>query len=649
MREMVDQLNIWAYEYYVLDAPTVADTTYDALYDRLVELEKTTGVILPDSPTQRVGGAVLTSFTQHTHLKPLYSLDKAQSFNELASWVEKVNAAVGDVTFTVELKYDGLTISATYDNGQLILASTRGNGTVGEVVTQQVKTIKSVPLTIPHTGLIEIQGEAIMRLSALAAYNAKFPENALKNARNGAAGAIRNLDPKVTASRNLDVVFYSVGERGDVDIASQTQLVEFLHQNKFKTNNVFKVARNFDEIKAIIEQIAIDRPTYDFLIDGVVIKVDDFALREELGYTAKFPKWAVAFKFDAEEVTTRLNSVTWQVGRTGKLTPTANLEAVELCGATIRRATLNNYSDILRKQLSVGSLVYIRRSNDVIPEVLGLAEATPDSSAIEKPTHCPACGSPLVEYGAHIFCPNTLNCPPQVVGRLTHYCSKSACDIDGVSDKTIAVFTEKLNVHSPLDLYSLTASQFDGIEGFKDKKVGNLLGSIANSKSVKLPNFIYALGIDNVGIVTARDLAAKFGSVARLAAATKEELASIDQIGDIVAESIVEFFQNDANRSLIEGLKNHGIDPVAEVRELTGAFAGKTVVLTGSLASLTRGQAAKLIEEQGGTVNASVSKSVNLVVAGTDAGSKLEKATKLGIEVINEQQFLQILDISVEK
>jgi DNA ligase (NAD+) len=337
------------------------------------------------------------------------------------------------------------------------------------------------------------------------------------------------------------------------------------------------------------------------------------------------------------------------VGRTGKLTPTANLEAVELCGATIRRATLNNYSDILRKQLSLNSLVYIRRSNDVIPEVLGLAEGTPNSIAIEKPTHCPACGSELVEYGAHIFCPNTLNCSPQVVGRLTHYCSKSACDIDGVSDKTIAVFTEKLNVHSPLDLYSLKAEQFDGIEGFKDKKVGNLLSSIASSKNVKLPNFIYALGIDNVGIVTARDLAAKFGSVSALAAATKDELAAIDQIGDIVAESIVEFFQSDANRSLIEGLKNYGIDPVAQVRESTGVFAGRTVVLTGSLASLTRGQAAKLIEEQGGTVNASVSKSVNLVVAGTDAGSKLEKATKLGIEVIDEQQFLQILDISVEK
>ena len=649
MQQMVDQLNKWAYEYYVLDNPSVPDTTYDALYDQLV-LEQQTGVILPDSPTQRVGGEPLKEFVQHAHLQKLYSLDKAQSFNELETWVNKVNKAVGQVDFSVELKYDGLTICCLYQDGKLVMATTRGNGVVGEVVTEQVKTIKSVPLVIDYKGKIELCGEGYMKLSALEKYNKKYPQNALKNARNAAAGSIRNLDPKETAKRNLDVVFYSNGYSDETfTVNSQMRLVDFLQSNNFKTNYVCQKASNFDQIKQIVNQIADMRPNLDFLIDGVVIKVDDFEVRNQLGFTDKFPKWAVAYKFDAEQVVTTLNSVDWQVGRTGKLTPTANLAPVELCGATIKRATLNNFGDITRKNLSVGSKVFIRRSNDVIPEVLGLAQVGETSSAITKPTRCPACNSLLVEYGAHLFCTNHLGCKPQIVSRLTHYCSKNACDIEGVSDKTMEVLVDKLGVTNPADLYKLTVENFfdnNGnslFEGFAIKKVNNLLDSIIKSKTVSLANFIYALGIDNVGTVTAKDLAKTFKSVDALANSTVEQLLQIDQIGEVVAQSIFDFFHDDVNAQIVDNLKAQGINPTLQQTTSQGVFSGKKVVLTGSLSTLTRSQAGKLITDNGGELSSSVSKSVNLVVVGADAGSKLAKAQQLGIQIVDESQFLQML------
>lgn len=637
MQQMVDQLNKWAYEYYVMDNPTVADTTYDALYDQLVLLEKQTGVILPDSPTRRVGGEPLKSFVQHRHLKRLYSLDKVQSFGELKEWVEKVQRELGQVEFTVELKYDGLTINATYSNGEFVGAATRGNGTVGEDVTEQVKTIRSVPLKIPFKGKCEIRGEGIMRLSQLNRYNASHPNDTLKNARNAAAGAIRNLNPKVTAERNLDVVFYSEGYTEGLNVASQTELVEFLKQQGMATNYVSEVCNTYEEIRKVIEKIGEERSKLDFLIDGVVIKVNDFALREDLGYTDKFPKWAVAYKFDAEQVTTTLLDVDWQVGRTGKITPIAKLDPVELCGATIRRATLNNFGDITRKKLKIGSLAYIRRSNDVIPEVLGAADD--GGTTIEKPTVCPACGSVLQEVGAHLYCVNAEHCRPQIVARISHYCSKNACDIDGISDKTIETLVDNLGLRSVADLYELTVDDVKNLEGFKDKKANNLITAIENSKKVGLAQFIFALGLDNVGTVTAKDLAAKFGSVERLSKARAEELADIDGIGDVVADGIVQYFAESQNMDIIARLKEHGIDPTYEVRQTNGVFSGKKVVLTGSLSNYTRSQAGKIIEENGGELSSTVSKSVNLVVAGTDAGSKLDKAKALNIEIIDEAEF----------
>lgn len=641
MQEIVKQLNQWAYEYYVLDKPTVADTQYDALYDQLVLLEKQTGVVLPDSPTHRVGGEPLKNFVQHKHLKRLYSLDKVQSFGELQEWMQKVNKAVGEVEFTVELKYDGLTINVTYEDGNFAGAATRGNGIVGEDVTEQIKTIKTVPLSIPFKGKCELQGEGIMRLSALEKYNREHPKDILKNARNAAAGAIRNLDPKVTAQRNLDVVFYSNGYEEGLQVHSQTQLVKFLQENGMLTNYVFKRAKTFEEVKAVINYIGEKRSSFDFLIDGVVIKINDFAVREKLGYTDKFPKWAIAYKFDAEQVTTKLNQVEWQVGRTGKLTPIGKLDAVELCGATIRRATLNNFGDILRKKLKTNALVFVRRSNDVIPEVLGAAEE--GGEEIVKPTVCPACGFPLQEVGANLYCVNAENCRPQIVARLSHYCEKGACDIEGLSDKTVNLMVDKLDVRSVADLYRLTKEQLLTLEGFKDKKAQNVVDAVEKSKNVALPQFIYALGLDNVGTVTAKDLAAMFGSVDNLQKATMEQLTSIDGIGDVVAEGIVQYFKESQNLEIIRQLKEAGINPQMHLQEKKGPFLGKKVVLTGSLSHYTRSEASKIIESLGGEVSSTVSKTVNLVVAGEDAGSKLQKAQSLGIEIIDEQQFDSIV------
>lgn len=642
MQQIVDQLNKWAYEYYVLDKPSVADTTYDALYDQLVLLEKQTGIILSDSPTRRVGGAPLKGFVQHTHKRRLYSFDKVQSFGELKEWVEKITKELGDVEFTAELKYDGLTINVTYRDGEFVGASTRGNGIVGEDVSEQVKTIRSVPLTIPFKGECEIRGEGIIRLSQLNKYNASHPNDVLKNARNAAAGAIRNLNPKITAERNLDVVFHGVGYEDGADINSQTEMVDFLKKQGMLSNHIFAKCKNFEELRSVIEKIGAERSNLDFLIDGVVITVNDYALREELGYTEKFPKWAIAYKFDAEQVTTTLQDVEWQVGRTGKLTPIGKLEAVELCGATIRRATLNNFGDITRKKLKKGALVFVRRSNDVIPEVLGAADA--NGETIDKPQTCPSCGAILQEVGAHLYCVNAEHCRPQIVARISHYCSKNACDIDGISDKTIEALVDNLGVHSVADLYDLTYDDVMTLEGFKDKKATNVIKAIENSKRVELAQYIFALGLDNVGSVTAKDLAARFGSVKNLSKATVSELVAIDGVGDIVAEGIVQYFIERQNMDIIERLKDKGIDPKYQIVEKAGVFSGKKVVLTGSLSKYTRSQAGKLIEERGGELSSTVSKSVNLVIAGEDAGSKLDKAKALGIEIIDEARFIELLN-----
>lgn len=638
MEELVEKLNKYAYEYYVLDNPTVSDGQYDKLYDELVALEKAEGRVLASSPTRRIGGEPVKEFTPHTHRNKLYSLDKRNSYDELKEWDEKIKKAAGEaVEYTLEYKLDGLTLCLTYENGMFKSAATRGNGSVGEDVTAQVSTVKSIPLEIPFKGFVEVQGEGIMRLSALEAYN-RTAKEPLKNARNGVAGAIRNLDPKVTAARNLDIVFYNVNfVEGGERPTSQKGCIDFLKSNYFKTEKLFS-STDIDEIIAEIERV--DKSALDFLIDGMVIKVNDFALREKLGYTDKFPRWAVAYKFEAEEAVTVLKDVVWQVGRTGKLTPLGKLEPVELCGATIKKATLNNFGDIERKKIKIGSSVFIRRSNDVIPEILGVAEELGGKEVV-APKHCPACGTETVVVGANLFCPNEYGCKPQICGRIEYFCSKPCMDIDGVSEKTVERLHDVLGVNKSADLYRLKKDDLERIEGFKDKKISNFLRSVENSKNAKLASFINALGIPNVGRKTAEDLAEIYGSTGALMAASVEELTAIRDVGEIVAKSIVDFFAK--HKETIAEFKLLGIDPRYVARVGGGKFEGMNVVLTGKI-SMPRAQAQALIEENGGKAQSSVTKETNLVIAGEDAGSKLTKAQALGIKIIDEAEFKRMLD-----
>ena len=641
MKELIALLNRYAKEYYELDNPTVSDMEYDALYYELVELEKEYGT-LPDSPTHRIGGAPLKEFIPYKHKLKLYSLDKAKGDEELEAYFIRLEKMLGFIPeMTVEHKFDGLTLSITYKGGELVTASTRGDGTTGETVTAQVKTIRSVPLTIPYKGEIEIQGEGLMRLSSLRKYNetASVP---LKNARNGVAGAIRNLDPKITAKRNLDFVAYNVGYCSENIFNSQTEVHDFLIKNGFLCDDVFSVVKTVDEAKKAINKIEENRQNLDFLIDGAVLKVNKLNLREELGFTEKFPRWALAYKFEAEEVTTLLKDVVWQVSRTRKLNPLAVLEPVELMGVTVKRATLNNFSDIQKKGIKLNSRVFIRRSNDVIPEITGLAELTPESKDINKPEVCPACGAPVKEEGAFLYCTNPEKCAPAIVATLDHFAQKSCMDIDGFSEKTAELLYNEFGIKYPYQLYDLKPEDLMKLDGFKQKKAQNLINGIEKSKEVTLDRFIFALGIPTIGKKTATQLADAFGSIEKLKTATAEELCKLDDFGGVMAENVVKFFSEQENTEQIEKLFERGVK-VINTENKEGIFSGKNVVLTGSLSHYTRSVAADLIKKNGGKVSDSVSKSVNLVIAGEAAGSKLEKARKLGTEIWDEAKFVEML------
>ena len=655
MRRLVDRLNEWAYRYYTLDDPVVSDAEYDRLYDELVRLEAETGERLPDSPTRRVGGAVLPGFEPHTHLARLWSMGKAQSIEALEEWAaraEKLRAdavaaggALPPITYVVEHKFDGLTVNLTYEGGQLVGAATRGNGVVGEEILPQVMTIRSIPLKIPFAGRMEVHGEGFMRISVLEKYNETAKEP-LKNPRNAAAGALRNLDPNVTASRRLDACFYDVGFiEGRPPFKSQHEMLDFLRENRFPVSGCEIDAKNLTEAIAAVRQIEESRGGLDYDIDGAVIKIDDYATRDALGTTDKFPRWAVAYKFEAEEMTTLLEDVTWQIGRTGKLTPVARVSPVELAGATVRQATLNNWQDILRKRVRVGARVWIRRSNEVIPEIMGrVDEFSDDEHDIEKPGVCPACGAALIERGAHLYCPNRDGCKPQIVMRLSHFASRDAMDIDTFSEKTAAQLVDAGLLQEADQLYALTKEPLCALERFGEKKAENLLAAIEKSKRCRLNSFIYAVGIPNIGTKTARDLADRFGSVDALRAATREELLTIDDVGEIVADSIVGFFADPANARLVDALLAAGVAPEWETKDTAGGpFAGMTVVVTGTLSSMGRAEAEEAIRDAGGKAAGSVSKKTSLVVAGEAAGSKLTKAQSLGVRVIGEEEFLRML------
>lgn len=649
MRQLVDRLNETAYQYYTLDAPTVSDKEWDAMYDELVKLENETGERLPDSPTRRVGGAVLAGFEPHTHLAPLWSMGKAQSIEELEAWAKRAEKLMKETDlpepeYVVEHKFDGLTINLTYEDGRLVGAATRGNGVTGEEILAQAMTIRSIPLSIPFMGRMEVHGEGFMRISALEEYN-KTAKEPLKNPRNAAAGALRNLDPAVTASRRLDACFYDVGYIEGKTFASQREMMDFLEENRFPVSKYEAYCPTLEKAIEEVRRIEQTRGELDYMIDGAVIKICDFATRGALGYTDKFPRWAVAYKFEAEEVTTLLENVTWQIGRTGKLTPLAHVEPVELAGATVRRATLNNWTDIQRKRVRIGARVWIRRSNEVIPEIMGrVDEFVEGERDVEKPTVCPECGSPLEERGAHIFCPNRDGCRSQIVMRLTHFASRDAMDIDTFSEKTAAQLVDAGLIQEADQLYSLTAEQLSGLERFGQKKAENLVKAIEKSKNRRLGAFIHAIGIPNIGVKSARDLAEKFGSVDAIRNASRDALLEIDDVGEIVADSILGFFADQANLRLVDALLAAGVRPEApQAKNEGGAFEGMTVVVTGTLESLSRAQAEEAIRERGGKAAGSVSQKTSLVVAGEAAGSKLTKAQSLGVKVIGEDEFLEML------
>lgn len=647
MRELVELLNKYAYEYYVLDAPTVSDAEYDKLYDELKALEEELLFVLPDSPTKRVGAGPLKEFKPYTHKERLYSLDKAQSAEELKAFFVRVEKAVGCFPeFTVEHKFDGLTLSLTYENGKLVRGATRGDGVTGEEVTEQIKTIRTVPLTIPFKGTVEVQGEGIMRFSAFDEYNltASVP---LKNPRNAAAGAIRNLDPAETAKRKLDFFAYNIGYHEGIRFDSQRSMRDFIIENGFLYGKRFDVVGSEEEAEKAILAIENERDSLDYLIDGAVVKVDSVSIREELGYTEKFPRWALAYKYKANETTTILKNVLWQVSRTSKINPLAELEPVELGGATIKRATLNNYDDILKKGVKIGSRVLIRRSNDVIPEIMGVYEAHDDDKEILPPEVCPACGYPVRREGAFYYCTNKTGCAPQIVSMLDHFADKQCMDIDGFSEKTAEQLYNELGVRTPDALYDLTEADLQGLEGFKDKKISNLLESVSRSKHTTLDRFIFALGIPNIGKKTAKQLADHFKTLDALRRGTREEIALLDDFGLITADSVVGFFEDADKSAAVDRLLSKGIVISEPKAAPEGPFSGKTVVLTGSLSRFKRSEAQKLIVSLGGAVADSVSSRVNLVVVGSDAGSKLQKAVKLGIEIIDEEKFSEIVDNSL--
>lgn len=652
IEELVEELNKYAYEYYVLGNSSVTDKDYDKKYYELVDLEKETGYKLPYSPTQRVGDVILPEFKKYTHKARLWSLDKAQTLEEIREWhnrnvkfLEEYNRTSDEelppLKYILTKKFDGLTINLSYDeNGVLVTGATRGTGAIGEDVTAQVKTIKSIPLKIDCHDFLEIHGEAIMTTEAFEKYNSEA-ETPLKNLRNGAAGALRNLNVAETAKRNLSAFFYDVGYKEGAPFKTYIEMLNFIKTKGFPMDDYIRECKTLDEIQKEIDYIRDIRFDLNYDIDGLVIAIDDIRTRELLGYTVKFPKWAIAYKFEAQEATTKLLDVEWNVGRSGRVSPTAILEPVELAGVTVKRATLNNMDDIARKGVRLGAEVFVRRSNDVIPEIMGVVpESLEGTKEIEEPKVCPACGAHLVHEGVHIYCENTLGCKPQMVKTIVHFAGREAMNIAGFSERTAEQLFEKLDIRDISDLYKLEYEKLLDLDKFGPKKAQNLLDAIEKSKDCTLEAFLYSLGIPNVGVKTAKDLVKRFESLENLEKATFEELVSVQDVGDIVARSIIEFFKEERTLKVINELLSLGVNPHYEKKEvLESPFMGKTVVVTGTLENYSRTSIKEKLESLGAKVSGSVSKKTDFVIAGEAAGSKYDKAKSLGITILSEEEF----------
>ncbi|EIA25410.1 DNA ligase [Candidatus Arthromitus sp. SFB-mouse-SU] len=648
IHELVLYLNESSYAYYVLDDPKIEDSEYDKLYDELRELENETKYILKNSPTQRVGDVVLDKFEKSVHKAKMWSLDKVTSFESFELWHNKNLKAsnennLGSPSYIVVQKFDGVSINLIYENGEFIKASTRGNGEIGENVTEQAKTIKSIPLSINDMGSFEIRGEVIMTKEEFEKYNrvANIP---LKNLRNGASGALRNLDVNETKKRKLDTFIYDVAYYDEGKFSTYFEILNFLKDNKFK-HPEFKLCKTLDEVKEEIKRIESLKDNLNYDIDGVVVSVNELDLRSILGYTVKHPKFSIAYKFEAEEVMTKLIGVEWNVGRSGRVSPTAILEPTDVSGITIKRATLNNIDDIVRKNVKLNCDVLIRRSNDVIPEIIkGLGREGLEE--IEIPTICPSCKSPLSRDGVHLYCTNTISCRPQIVKSIVHFASRDAMNIEGFSEKLADQFYEKLCVKRISNLYEITFDDLLTLDKVKEKKANNILRSIEKSKECNLYNFIYALGIKNVGLKTSKDIVKEYKTLDRIMSVTREELDKIYGIGDVILDDIFKFLNNEGVREEIRRLIELGVKfkYEEEVEVQDNLFNGKIVVVTGTIKNLSRKDIKELLEKLGARISESVSKKTDYVIFGENAGSKLSKAKSLNLNMISEDEFNEIIE-----
>lgn len=649
-------LNQYSYEYHVLDKPSVPDAEYDAKLRELEELEKMfPEFITSDSPTQRVGGEPLESFEKVRHSVPMLSLSNAFNEDDVRSFARRATNALGtDITFICELKIDGLAVSLTYEDGKFVRGATRGDGTVGEDITVNLRTVRTIPLVLKTKETLEVRGEVFMPKTSFEKLNQKRAEKGeelFANPRNAAAGSLRQLDPKIAASRNLDIFIHAVGVWENNELETQSAQLDKLRELGFKTNPEWRTCKTIEEVMEFVNYWTEQRPNLPYEIDGIVIKVDDLNQQEQLGYTAKSPRWAIAYKFPAEEVLTKLLDIELSIGRTGVVTPTAILEPVRIDGSTVGRASLHNEDLIKEQDIRLGDMVVVKKAGDIIPKVVRSVKEmrTGEEKEFSMPSHCPACQTELVRLEGEVAlrCINP-NCPAQLVEGLIHFVSRNAMNIDGLGEKVVKQLFDAKLVHTIADLYRLEREELLQLERMGEKSVSNLLQAIEASKENSLEKLIFGLGIRFIGEKAARILAQTFETMERLQQSTYDELVSIDEIGEKMAESIVKYFSEEKVSVLLEELKELGVNmeykgPSRTSQTETAIFSDKTVVLTGKLENMTRSEAKEKIEALGGKVTGSVSKNTDLVIAGEAAGSKYRRAQELGIPIWNEEQLLEAL------
>lgn len=649
--ELRELLAHHSYLYYVEDAPQISDYEYDKLFYELVALEeKYPEFDSPTSPTKRVGGKALDKFEKVTHAVRMGSLSDVFSYDEVRDFVAKTNEKLGKATvFSVEPKIDGLSVSLVYENGRFSLGSTRGDGTVGENVSENLKTVRTIPMktkdALPH---LEVRGEVYMPREAFAALNEKREaegEQLFANPRNAAAGSLRQLDSKVTASRRLDIFVFNVQAAEGIEFSSHIESLEYLKSQGFHIIDGIRRASSAEEIISAIEEIGAARDNLPYDIDGVVIKADSLAERRILGENISTPKWAIAYKFPPEQKQTKLTDIIIQVGRTGVLTPNARLEPVRLAGTVVSRATLHNIDFIRERDIRIGDTVTLQKAGDIIPEIICVDKSKRNGSEVpyEMPTHCPSCGEPVIrDDEAATRCTNA-SCPAQLERHITHFASRDAMNIDGMGPAVVRLLIASGLIHDVADIYSLSAGEIEGLDRMGKKSAENLIAAIERSKSAGLDKLIYALGIRQVGEKAARSLAEAFPDIELLFSASEEQISAIYDFGDISAHYIVNFFAHPQTRVLVDELKSRGVKTTYEVQKRGNIFEGMTFVLTGTLPTMKRDEASRLIEENGGKVSSSVSAKTSMVLAGEDAGSKLTKAQSLGVRIISEEELLSML------